>query len=84
MGLPSDDSQVLREFNDNVVKLKEASSKIGRRNLGIEDEKVAQALNEVLEDCLFQLGRIYALVMKRNVHIERTLQDDLRSLGIVE
>ena len=83
-GLPSDDSQTLRAFNDVVVKLEEASSKIEKRNLGIEDEKVAQALNEVLEDCLFQLGRVYALVMKRNVHIEKTLQDKLRSLGIVE
>lgn len=83
-GLPSDDGQALRAFNDIVVKLEEASSKIGRSNLGIEDEKVAQAQNEVLEDCLFQLGRVYALVMKRNIHIEETLQDKLRSLSIVE
>ena len=62
----------------------EASSKIGRRSLEIKDEKVAQALNEVLEGCLFQLGRVYALVMKRNIHIEETLQDKLMSLGIVE
>ena len=73
-GLPENNTQALDKFKEIVRDSLDVSNNAFEYNTKINDEKIKYVLNDLVEDLLFQLERVYSLVIDKGIVIDSDLK----------